>query len=227
MLDVPGRAVVYWGRPDAPYSVYATRGMQKPRAVIVHYNVPSPVLSLVKYGHRSDPARGGASFGYHFYISQTGRIVQGAPLSRRTNHIKSTGNSARTDVGRHLWSGNTIGVSLVGACEPRSASGTGTYDCLREKPTPAQIAAGLAVIEALQARYQMACDAVFGHGELQTDRKPFEGAALTTAARGACLERSLEARPDLLGKRETGDAGRALPARETNTIRAGPPGRSG
>ncbi|MEL6289739.1 MAG: hypothetical protein AAFQ35_13290, partial [Pseudomonadota bacterium] len=52
--------------------------------------------------------------------------------------------------------------------------------------TAAQLGAGLALIKALQARYRLPCHAVFGHGDLQTDRATFEGATLRDRVRAGC-----------------------------------------
>jgi hypothetical protein len=187
ILEIPGVDIKYWGNPAARYSAYASRSAQKPRAVVVHFNYPRPVLDLVKYGHKRDPNRGNNSFGYHFYIGRGGEIVQGAPLSRRTNHIKSARRSERRDIARDLWSGNTIGVSLVGACNPlRAPKWRNIRDCARETPSAKQLEAGLIVIRALQARFQIPCEAVYGHGDLQTDRKRFEGRTLSRTARDGC-----------------------------------------
>ncbi|MEO1793293.1 MAG: hypothetical protein AAFU50_01645, partial [Pseudomonadota bacterium] len=75
-LVIEGRQIAYWGRPDARYSRYATRGARKPIAVVVHFTMAKPVRALVEYGHKRDYGRGGASFGYHFYIGRDGHIVQ-------------------------------------------------------------------------------------------------------------------------------------------------------
>lgn len=186
-LAVAEREVIYWGRPDARYSGYATRYKQKPVAVVVHHTLPKTPLSLVKYGHRRDPSRGNASFGYHFYIARDGRIFQGAPMSRRTNHVKYFKNTKRTGTAKHIWSGNAIGVSLVGACDPWRTPLKGKwFQCAKETIPKAQLEAGLAVIKALQMRYGMDCQEVWGHGALQTDRKDFEGETLTKLARAQC-----------------------------------------
>ena len=186
-LVVEGRRIAYWGRPDARYSRYATRRARKPVAIVVHFTMAKPVRSLVEYGHKRDFGRGGASFGYHFYIGRDGHIVQGAPLSRRTNHIKFRTHGKRTEVARHLWSGNTIAVSLVGGCDPlMRPDWRRMRGCSSEYATDAQTQAGLAVIRALQRQFGMACDAVYGHGELQTDRRSFEGRALSRLARDDC-----------------------------------------
>ena len=186
-IALDGREITYWGNPEARYSRYATRSKKKPVAIVVHYTAAKPVRSLVDYGHRRDMGRGGASFGYHFYIGRDGAIVQGAPLSRRTNHIKFRTNPQRTETARYLWSGNTIGVSLVGGCDPLMRPNLRTWRyCSEEFVTGKQLEAGLAVIRALQARYGMRCTEVYGHGDLQTDRQNFEGYRLSRLARAEC-----------------------------------------
>jgi N-acetylmuramoyl-L-alanine amidase len=187
ILEVPGRTVVYWGDPDATYSRYANRRPHKPIGIVVHHTTPKRPVSLVKYGHRPDPTRGNAAFGYHFYIARDGRILQGAPLSKRTNHVKFMTNPKRRGVAKQIWSGNAIGVSLIGACDPWRAPEPGKwFECARETITKAQLDAGLAVIRALQMRFGLDCEAVWGHGELQVDRKSFEGETLTRLARAQC-----------------------------------------
>jgi N-acetyl-anhydromuramyl-L-alanine amidase AmpD len=186
-MILEGREITYWGNPEARYSRYATRSKKKPVAIVVHYTSAKPVRSLVDYGHRRDMGRGGASFGYHFYIGRDGAIVQGAPLTRRTNHIKFRTNPRRTETARYLWSGNTIGVSLVGGCDPLMRPNLETWRyCSEEFVTAKQLEAGLAVIRALQARYGMRCTEVYGHGDLQTDRQNFEGYRLSRLARAEC-----------------------------------------
>ena len=190
ILEVEDLQIAYWGRPDARYSKYATRKRKKPRAIVVHFTRAKPVRALVEYGHRSDPNRGGAAFGYHFYVGRDGNVVQGAPLSRRTNHIKFYRNKKRTDVAKYLWSGNTIGVSLIGGCDLLMRPDWRNWRrCTEEYITPAQLEAGLAVIRALQTRYGMKCEEVYGHGDLQTDRESFEGYRLSRLARESCDEK--------------------------------------
>lgn len=194
IFTIPGREVVYWGDPEAKYSKYATRKRRRPVAVIVHHTSAKPVENLVKYGHISDPNRGGASFGYHFYVGRDGHIVQGAPLSRRTNHIKFSTNKQRRGIAKHLWSGNTIGVSLIGGCDPLMRPDWRAWSrCSGEFVTKKQLRAGLAVVRALQQKFEMKCDQVFGHGDLQFDRRSFEGVRLSRLSRRVCeLERAEE-----------------------------------
>jgi Fe-S cluster biogenesis protein NfuA len=185
VLAVPGLQVAYWGRPDAPYGGKVTRNAKAPVAVIVHFTDETPIATLVEYGHRPDPNRGNAAYGYHLYIDRVGRILQGAPLSVRTNHVKPSHASERIGGTVHLDGANTISVSLIGACRSPPLSPV-TYRCSEERPTAAQIESGLAVIAALQQRFSIPCAAVFGHGDLQTDRKSFEGATLTQRHRRRC-----------------------------------------
>jgi N-acetyl-anhydromuramyl-L-alanine amidase AmpD len=184
VLAVPGVPVAYWGRPDAVYGARVTGEAVKPIAVVVHFTDDSPILNLVKYQHTGDTERGG-SYGYHFYIDASGRVLQGAPLSVRTNHIKPRGAMERKAAGNALDGTNTIGVGLVGACKSPPLSPI-TYRCHEETPTQAQIESGLAVVKSLQRMYGMSCGQVYGHGDLQTDRKSFEGVTLARRAVDDC-----------------------------------------
>jgi len=187
LFHLTGHDIAYWGNPDAPYGVTATKRKEKPRAVIVHFTRAKPVLDMIKYGHTRDFSRGGGAFGYHFYIGRAGRIAQGAPLSKRTNHIKPTYRKQRTKTARHLWSGNTIGISLIGGCDPLMEFKLfSEWGCNGEYLTPAQTRAGLDLIRAIQENFEIPCVEVYGHGELQTDRLDFEGATLTKMARASC-----------------------------------------
>ena len=189
LLSVPGWKVAYWGDPDAGYAKFATRRKKKPVAIVVHFTKVVPVLAVLRYGHLKDFSRGGGSYGYHFYVGRGGGIAQGAPLSKRTNHIKSKRRRQRTKTAKHLWSGNTIAVSLVGGCDwLLRPKWRGSAACSAEYSTEAQLKAGLAVIRALQERYDIPCKEVYGHGQLQTDRQNFEGGMLTRIARGTCPE---------------------------------------
>lgn len=196
IFQIDGRAVVYWGDPAARYSKYATRKRRPPEAIVVHYTAAKPVKNLVTYGHVSDGNRGGASFGYHFYIGRDGQMVQGAPLSRRTNHIKFTTNKQRRDEAKHLWSGNTIAVTLVGGCDPLMRPRWGHWrECSEEFVTGTQLEAGMAIIRALQAKFSLKCHEVYGHGDLQFDRESFEGFRLSRMAREGCGDQEVAAVP--------------------------------
>ncbi len=184
VLKVPGLPVAYWGKPDAAYGQRVTASAQKPVAVVVHFTDDTPALTLVAYQHNGDSHRGGA-YGYHVYIDPDGRVFQGAPLSVRTNHVKPVGSPERTRIGTTLDGTNTISVTLVGACRSPPLAPI-TYRCRDETVTQQQIDAGLAVIVAIRKRFGIACGEVYGHGDLQHDRKSFEGVTLSRMARAAC-----------------------------------------
>jgi hypothetical protein len=179
-IEIPGLAVSYWADPSARYSVTANAVASKPLAIVVHHTSVQPILDLVRYGHRYDEERGG-SFGYHVYVDAAGRVVQGAPLSKRTNHIKPPGHAARTGVAYDVSNANTVSVTMVGACR---STGAVTDFCREETLTPEQIEAGVIVVTWMMARFQISKDRVFGHGELQSDRASFEGSTVVRAVRG-------------------------------------------
>lgn len=185
LFVVPGYPVAYWGKPDAIYGKRATDQAVTPIAIVVHHTAGTNLYQLVRYGHSTDEGRGG-SYGYHIYISRDGRIVQGAPLTRRTNHVKPPGSPQRKPFGNNVSNINSIGVSMVGACVLKP-NGAATEACEREDVTAEQMEAGMSVVAALQARFKIKCAMVFGHGELQTDREAFEGELLAKLMRGRCL----------------------------------------
>ncbi|MEQ1698118.1 MAG: peptidoglycan recognition family protein, partial [Hyphomicrobiaceae bacterium] len=184
VLTVPGYPVAYWGKPDAAYGKSATEHAVPPVAVVIHHTAGKSLLKMVRYGHNEDSDRGG-SYGYHIYIDSEGRIAQGAPLTRRTNHVKPVGAKERKAAGAHVWNANSIGVSMVGAClvKPGKAA---TEQCIWEDLTPQQVQAGLAVVEAIRSRFGIACEDVYGHGELQHDREAFEGQMVAVLTRAKC-----------------------------------------
>lgn len=186
VFEPDGLKVAYWGRSDAVYGRLATRDKQPFRAIVLHYTLNLSTVRLIKYQHRGDMRRGGA-FGYHFYIDREGYVWQGAPMSVRTNHVKRPGHVRRKPgTHRRIGSHNAIGVSMVGACVT-VGHGLGRR-CVSESLTQAQKASGKQLIKALQARYGIKCRAVFGHGELQTDRADFEGQTLTNELRADCRQ---------------------------------------
>lgn len=179
--DAKGFRVAYWGRTDATYGVRATAAKKPFEAIVFHYTEDRPALQFIRYQHNGDDRRGG-SFGYHFYCDKGGRAYQGAPLSVRTNHIKPTGHRQRKREGRYLSSSNTVGVAMVGGCwRDRHKLKPVTLSCDGERLTEAQKLCGMAVAHALQERFGLALDQVYGHGDLQHDRSTFEGATLTAA----------------------------------------------
>jgi len=184
VMRVATLPIAYWGRPDARYARIATRRRRRFRAIVVHFTLSISPIRLIKYQHTGDLSRGG-SFGYHFYIDRKGRVLQGAPLSKRTNHVKGLGHRKRR-TGRHHWVGshNSIGIGMVGACVTVGA-GLGRQ-CVGEELTDEQSKAGQALVTALRDRYSIRCQHIYGHGELQSDRAAFEGRTLTRIMRAQC-----------------------------------------
>lgn len=185
-LRVAGYPVTYWADPHAGYAVKASRHYEKPIGIVIHYTGKKPVLNFVRYGQSVDKERGG-SYGYHFYLGQSGAAVQGAPLTKRTNHIKPPGHRQRTGVAPKISNKNTIGIASVGGCQvdpdkPRAI----TLRCISDIVTPEQTDAAMAIIAALRERYGIPCQNVWGHGELQRDRESFEGLTLARMARSQC-----------------------------------------
>jgi len=191
VLDVPGHQVAYWGKANATYGISATRHKQRFQYLIIHYTAPRPILNLVKYQHNGDDERGG-SFGYHIYVDRDGNIVQGAPLSKRTNHLKPAYHRARKHVAVEAESSNSIGITLVGACHVKHP-GAAVTRCTREDVTQEQLAAGVDAAHAILSRYGIPCSHIYGHGDLQRDRSSFEGSTLTAALREECSESAIAA----------------------------------
>lgn len=188
VLRVSGWPVIYWANPHAEYSRSASTGYRKPVGIVMHYTGDKPVLNLVKYGQRVDEQRGG-SFGYHWYIAKDGTAVQGAPLTKRTNHIKPPGHPARKSVAPRLSNTDSVGIALVGGCQVEDTPiKPVTLRCIGDEATPEQIGAAMAIIEALRARFDIPCQNVWGHGELQHDRSSFEGTTVATMARQSCRQ---------------------------------------
>jgi len=143
--------IIYAANPSAPYGINATKQAQPFQYILLHHTGGNVSLeSAVRYGQTVDKVRGG-SFGYHFYIGPNGRIAQGAPLSRRTNHVKSRA-FRRGPLG--LQNFNAIGVSVVSS---------GSY-------TGAQVESLTKIVRALQKTYDIPNERIFGHGEVQSNR---------------------------------------------------------
>ena len=128
--------------PDAPY-------MSKPREndptrIIMHGDVNEDADQLVEYGRKVDPNRGFAP-GYHFYVARDGRVIQGAPVDRITNHTLGANS-------------DSIGINIAGADEGKM-------------PTPEQDAAAKKLISQLGQQYGIDPTNVIGHGELQPNRR--------------------------------------------------------
>jgi len=148
-----GLNIVYRGDPNFAYGRSATASAQPFSNIVIHHTANDHDLDwYVNYGQTVDAERGGA-FGYHFYIGPNGEIVQGAPLSARTNHILPTaeGVTARNN--------NSVGISIVGG-----DAGV----------TPAAQAAATRLGQALMQQYGIQPTGVFNHGELQPNDRAEE-----------------------------------------------------
>lgn len=204
VMTVSGRHIYYFGKPrgaanDAGsyykrvhYSGDSTHA--KPfKSVILHYTRSRPELDqdyyatiLTRIQHEGSKERRG-SLGYHFYVTTDGAILQGAPLSSRTNHIMPRGSSVRSkDILPDADNDDAIGVAAVGAwaaCPNQPI----TSNCAVWVGTRAQEQAMIDLQRAIKDRFGIPCEAVAGHGEVQPgSRNEVEGAALAKQIRGAC-----------------------------------------
>ena len=128
--------------PKAPYM---SKIRESPVSrIIMHGDINEDVDSLIEYGRKVDPERGFAP-GYHFYIGRDGTIKQGAPVDRITNHTLGENS-------------DSIGINIAGADEGK-------------EPTPEQEAAAFSLISQLGTEYGISNKNVFGHGELQPNRR--------------------------------------------------------
>jgi hypothetical protein len=129
--------------PNAPYMSHPrdTGGVKR---IIMHGDVNEDADALIKYGRQVDPERGFAP-GYHFYIARDGTVKQGAPVDRITNHTLGENS-------------DSIGINIAGADEGKM-------------PTPAQEIAAKQLIGQLQSQYNIPSGNVWGHGELQPNRR--------------------------------------------------------
>jgi len=174
-----GKLLIAGGTPPIEYRIsdgcpYSQSASSSPRRfahIVIHHTSPKFDTDwYVRYQIKGDKIRGG-HFGYHFYISPEGRIVQGAPLSKRTNHI-SGDKKVRLDLGKDASNRNAIGISCVGA-----GTEAGFF------PTPIQIKMSLLLAEKLRAIYGIPQQQVYGHGEIQSNRMPSEGGSVAKMIR--------------------------------------------
>lgn len=156
-------AIEYRGIDSCPYGRSATDDKEDFSGIVIHHTAPDHDADwYVQYQIDGDPARGG-HFGYHFYIAQDGTIIQGAPLTKRTNHIKPSSASQRRTFRRELSNKNALGISCVGAGKP-------TFS-----PTTEQTVAVFTLTQALCDELEISYENIVGHGEIQTDRHETEG----------------------------------------------------
>lgn len=154
-FSVPGLNIERRFSEDFHYGRQATANAQDFQGIVMHWTSEgTSAQQIADYGNRDDPGRGGA-FGYHFVIGSDGKIIQAAPMNKRTNHILPD------EEGVNLSNRNAIGISLAGA-----AGGA----------TPEQEAAARRLARQLMEQYGIDASNVLGHGEIQSNRQAQEGA---------------------------------------------------
>ncbi|MFM2415074.1 MAG: hypothetical protein RI911_767 [Candidatus Parcubacteria bacterium] len=154
MTEQDPLSIQYMGNDSVRYSGAVAR----PFDMIVFHDPGSnncDPFPMIRYGQTYDASRGGV-FGYHFYIARDGKIYQGAPMNRRTNHISSA--NARTNM--PFSNSSALGISLM---------------CGHQQIPEAQLRAAQKLGHAIQVAYGVPSNRIFGHGELQTNRSPNEG----------------------------------------------------
>ncbi len=149
--ELSGLGIQYAGDDSAPYGVSATRNA-KPFDSIIYHHAEGDIDNLVAYGKRVDSARGG-SFGYHYYIGKDGKIIQGAPLDKRTNHIKPNAKYGTSNA-------SALGITLVDA-----VGGA----------TDAQMQSAQQLGARLRDQFGIDPNRIWGHGEIQGDKMATEG----------------------------------------------------
>ncbi|MCH9661086.1 MAG: N-acetylmuramoyl-L-alanine amidase [Bacteroidetes bacterium] len=155
------------------YGISATKNKTAVEGFILHHTSDSPFDNYLQYMSRHDSKRGG-TFGYHFLIGQGGRVAQTAPLSKRTNHVQSA--SYRTSA-LSLTNKNTLSISLHSG-----------YKILEKKylPLPAsevQLDTAKLILRALVNEFNVSREAIWGHGEIQSDRMHEEALVLAKWSR--------------------------------------------
>jgi len=153
-VDLSGLNIEDRSNPNFVYGELATKNAQAFKGIVFHHTSTASLDNEVAYGKTIDKERGGA-FGYHYYIDRDGKVVQGAPLDKRTNHIKPGSKTGLTNA-------NALGVSLVGA---------------KDGATPEQLAAAKKLGTAFGDSNNIDPKNIYGHGELQKDRMATEGVA--------------------------------------------------
>ena len=150
-----------------PFGRSATRKQRAFQAIVAHHPaVPRSWSAEDTVQLINNPRRDGHMYGYTFVIDVDGTIIQCAPLTKRTNHVKSSRNRRKT--GRDIKNTNALGICFQHAdLNPDMA------------PTQAQMQAGICLHKALETVYRREL-VIYGHGQLQTDRHKNEGLAFAS-----------------------------------------------
>jgi len=166
-----GLNIEYRGSDQCPYGKSATKNKKDFSYIVIHGNDRKHDTEwLIQYQIDGDPGREG-HFGYHFYIDPNGTIYQGAPLTKRTNQVKSS-SKIRKNLGRKAYNTNSIGISC-----------TDTMYSQGYHPTDEQIKSMYDLVYALCNHFDIPFAHVFGHGEIQADRQKVEGTSLASEIR--------------------------------------------
>lgn len=182
-LEIPGFEIKYAYKLEPQkingtwyyeYGKTATAEATDYEAFILHHMSDNEFSRALEYIISTDEERGGC-FGYHFLIGRDGRIVQAAPLSKRTNHVHPTEcRSAQ----KHLLNKNTLSVSLHGGYRTQGKLS------VQIPPTEEQLDAAKIVVTALSEVYGIDIRNAWGHGEVQSDRLITEARVLARWCRG-------------------------------------------
>jgi hypothetical protein len=166
-----GLNIIYRGVDSCPYGKTASRNKKEFAAIVLHHTSPRHDTDwYVQYQIDGDRERKG-HFGYHFYISPEGSIFQGAPMTKRTNHVSSK-SRVRRNIGKFASNSNSIGITCSMAGLPQGFS-----------PTNMQVSVVYDLVFALCDTYGISFSNVFGHGEIQNNRHKTEGASLAREIR--------------------------------------------
>lgn len=158
--------ITYQGKNNLSYGSAASANPRPFQLIVFHWpGSGCDIQKAVNYGQNTDSARG-AMFGYHFYIDPSGKIIQGAPMFKRTNHVDSKNGRGTINYDNN----SSLGISLV--C---SEKGTGAK----------QLETAVKLGNAIQVAYGIPSYKIFGHGEIQTTRDLPEGRPAAIATRNS------------------------------------------
>lgn len=168
MFNTPGMPIKYAAQPGQTFGRSATANAAPFDSIVAHHTGGSTLGSALETARKGDPFTG-AKTGYHFLIDKDGTIVQGAPMSVRTNHVQPPTSPER--IGRpDISNSNSVGISFVG-------DGVGP-------PTPEQMGAARNLSRSLMDRFGIQPQNVVGHGQIQNSRQGGEGMPLVNAIQG-------------------------------------------
>lgn len=168
-----GLSIEYRGSDSCPYGISASQNARAFVAMVIHHTADDHDTDwYVQYQIDGDSGRDPPGhYGYHFYVAPSGKVIQGAPLTKRTNHV-SPSNQVRREFGRIAQNTNAVGICCVGAWNG------GDFN-----PTKKQTREVESMIFALADVYSISFSNVFGHGEIQTNRRKEEGTSIAKAVR--------------------------------------------